>query len=496
MSDNEDQKTVKFKITPSTDLLDLDSTIRLDLGGNQNVVSTSPSNEITSDDFDKTIDGLMDIEELLNSEDNSEPADEVETLSTDDIDFGELDAGIDALSKDLLEPASETDEFVAGDDSLDDLDKPFDENNEDEAMFDFEATIPPGESDNEIDSFLSSPDDLPIVVNEDEEESTETDPLLDIVEDIDLNGDETTEEIEQVEEMPPVIELTEEMLDEPDQPLSPELNDSQDSENNSEGKSDEYEVVEDDGDLNLENISETPELTTTETNVLADATAAIREIAEEEKEMAVSEDEPTISSPVQTPVEQTGSSSSLPAFMGLLGMAVGGFGAWMAYDASNKVADLERQIMNMSPVAKSDQAQGIADIQQRLTKVERRLTGTPTIEAAAPLGSTASTPEKAVPETKAVVKVITPQTSLSEAVAKPGDWVVNLSSHAKESLAIKEQARLQKNGLNAQVHTALVKGRTWYRVQITGFAAKDEAKAQLRDIQQKSGIKGAWIGKK
>lgn len=251
---------------------------------------------------------------------------------------------------------------------------------------------------------------------------------------------------------------------------------------------------ENDGDNRLESIVETPELTTTETNVLADATAAIKEIAEEEKEMATQE----LAAPPesQTPAEQSNGSNLLPILMGLMGIAAGGFGAWMAFDATNQVADLERQIQNMNPAAKSEQAQKISAIQQRLTKIERRLTGTPTIEAAAPLGSTTSKPEKAMPETKAVVKVITPQTRVIETDAKAGGWVVNLSSHAKESLAKREQVRLQNIGLNAQVHTALVKDRTWYRVQITGFANIDEAKAQLRDIQQKSGIKGAWIGKK
>lgn len=494
MSDNKDQETSKIKITPSTDLTDLDSTIRLDLGGSQNVVSTASPNEITSDDFDKTIDGLMDIEELLNNESNSDTSDEQEMLSPDEIDFGELDAGIDALSKDLLETTSETeaddidlndiDLNETNDDSLDDLDKPFNDN--DDAMFDFEQTIPPSEIDDENEFLLSSSDSLSVAPDEnDEVPSVESDSLLDLsddIEEIELN-DVTVEETGESEETPPVIELTEEMLDEPDQPLLPELNDSLSSDDNN-------------GDNSPESVIEIPELTTTETNVLADATAAIKEIAEEEKEMEIAEVESTIPSQIQSPVEQSGSSSSLPMLMGILGMAAGGFGAWMAYDASNQVADLERQIRNMSPAAKSDQTQGIADIQQRLTKVERRLTGTPTIEAAVPLGSAASKPEKAAPETRVVVKPITPQTSVTEAVAKAGGWVVNLSSHAKESLAKREQARLQKAGLNAQVHTALVKERTWYRVQITGFANKNEAKAQLREIQQKSGIKGAWIGKK
>jgi len=274
MSDKEDQKADKFKITPSTDLLDLDSTIRLDLGGNQNVVSTSSSNEVTSNDFDKTIDGLLNIEEMMASENDSATTDEEEitSLSADDIDFDELDAGIDALSKDLLDTASEGGGIGTDENSFDSLDKSFD--NETEAMFDITQPNAPIINDDENEFLLSSSDNLSMTTDENEESpSTETNSLLDISEDIAPEENEAAKEVEEIEDISPVIELTEEMLDEPEQPLLPELNDSQESDH------------ENDGDNLLESIVETPRLTTTETNVLADATAAIKELTEEEKVM-------------------------------------------------------------------------------------------------------------------------------------------------------------------------------------------------------------------
>ncbi|MDX8402849.1 MAG: SPOR domain-containing protein [Mariprofundaceae bacterium] len=463
MSDNNDQKTDKIKITPSMDLSDMDSTIRLDLGGNQNVVSTSPPGQVTSNEFDKTIDGLTDIEEMLDNESSPDTTDEEETLSSDEIDFGDLDAGIDALSKDLLEPGSEIDEM--------------------KTVFNIEESSDSDLSDSDNEFLLSSSDNISMSTDENKEDPlTETDPLLDTVDDIELDENEAIEESKEIEEISPVIELTEEMLDEPEQPLLPELDDLQDS--NEENS----------GDEELDSIVETPELTTTETNVLAGATAAIKEITEEEKENAVQE--PTVVSEIPTPVEHSNSSNSLPVFMGIMGIVAGGFGAWTAYDASNRVADLERQIQSLTPAAQSEQTQNIANIQQRLTKIERRLTGTPTVDAAAPLGSTTSKPEKIMTETKAVVNVITPQTKVVETAAKAGDWVINLSSHVKESLAKREQAHMQTIGVDTQIHTALIKNRTWYRVQVTGLANKGEAKSKLRDIQQKTGIKGAWVGKR
>ena len=74
--------------------------------------------------------------------------------------------------------------------------------------------------------------------------------------------------------------------------------------------------------------------------------------------------------------------------------------------------------------------------------------------------------------------------------------MINISSHVNEKAANKEKARLIKLGLSAEVHSATIKNKVWYRVQVIGFATKNEAKAQLRTIEQRTGIKGAWVGKK
>ena len=123
-----------------------------------------------------------------------------------------------------------------------------------------------------------------------------------------------------------------------------------------------------------------------------------------------------------------GGSNTIPVLFGILGMAVGGFGAWMANDASGKIADLERQLQTLTVTGSSSQDNNISDLQQRLGKIERRLTGTPTIEAAAPL-STSSTPAVVeAPVKPAVVKpvAITPKTPAGSASATSAAWVVNL----------------------------------------------------------------------
>ncbi len=312
------------------------------------------------------------------------------------------------------------------------------------------------------------------------------------------------------EEPQPVVKLTEEMLDEPEEKdgqAEEDMADDLDSPELSTGENSLLsEAVHEFAEKNAEankaalNDTETPELTTTEDDIGED-----EEIPEIDVEVVIPpQPETTALETVEEPVAEaatkpaSGGSNTIPLLFGIMGIAAGGFGAWMAFDATGKVADLERRIQILSATNSHSQDYDMADIQQRLVKVERRLTGTPTLEAAAPLGAppiVESTPSEPADEAVSQSLPATPQTSASPAPSN-GDWVVNVSSHAKEDLALRENARLQSLGLHSEINRARIRERTWYRIQIAGFASKDEAKAKLKDLQQHFGIKGAWIGKR
>jgi len=476
MSDSNDKGS-----TESPADFDFDSTIKLDLSKYSNPAPTSDDESSIDDDFDKTINGLMEIDDLLKEEATtaSEPEQQDSTISSDAIDFDELDAGINALSEDLLQPEEESNEGLTGNEFMSEDDE---KTKESDDIFDLHISDLPDEN--------SSDDENEFLINEPAEATQEL-PLLE------------TGENDSTEEDQPVIELTEEMLDEPEEEEMFETSDDQAIQ----------ELAE---ELDTSEL-DTPELSTNENEFLSEAVnEAAAEIDEDDvPEIDVEEIEvekvntpqaevTPVDEPVNEPVAEpaadapSGGSNTIPVLFGIVGMAVGGFGAWLANDASVKIADLERQIQTISTTGSGSQNRDLADIQQRLGKVERRLTGTPTIQAAAPLG-TSNTPVKTeAPAKPAPVKpaVITPKTPVNSASATDTVWVVNLSSHAKENRATSEQARLSKLGLNAEVHTAQIKGRTWYRVQIIGFTSKDEAKAKLKDVQQRSGVNGAWIGKR
>lgn len=421
----------------SPDDFDFDATVQLNIGKEGNIVSTAASKEITPDDFERTIDGILGINEAI--ENMPEESQKTVTLSNEEIDFDELDTGINALASDTLGKSAA-----------------------------------PETKENE---FLTT---------QKQEKSYKGLPLLGSEE----GGEPDLSDTAGHEKTPPVIELTEEMLDE----------------NIGNGETTD----------NGEPIAEIPSLATSERHVLSNATSAIREISDEDD---LGNDIPL--PPAMQPQAASGGSGVFPVLLALLGIAAGGYGAWMAYDASNRIDELRFQIQTMSPSSMAKRNREIADIQQRLTKIERRLTGTPTVEAAAPLMSSdseAATGEKGTakaPSSKAaapkppaakkpVAKAITPHSEIDATRNAPkateqlskGDWVINLSSHTTKSEALREQERLRKTGLNAEIHTARVKERTWYRIQITGFATKGEAKTQLDDVKKRSGVKDAWIGKK
>ncbi len=74
-------------------------------------------------------------------------------------------------------------------------------------------------------------------------------------------------------------------------------------------------------------------------------------------------------------------------------------------------------------------------------------------------------------------------------------WVVNLVSVDSQHSAEKALKRYKKQGIPAEIYSTVLKGKTWYRLRIGGFASKQEAIAQKKYLTVKHGIKDAWIQK-
>jgi len=77
----------------------------------------------------------------------------------------------------------------------------------------------------------------------------------------------------------------------------------------------------------------------------------------------------------------------------------------------------------------------------------------------------------------------------------PTGWVVNLVSVDSHYAANKALARYKSQGISTEIFPTEIKGKTWYRLRIAGFASKRDATTQKILLADKFGIKDAWIQK-
>lgn len=74
-----------------------------------------------------------------------------------------------------------------------------------------------------------------------------------------------------------------------------------------------------------------------------------------------------------------------------------------------------------------------------------------------------------------------------------GDWVINIGSYVREKIAARKLAEFRKQGVNAAMETATVRGKTLYRVQVPGFISMAEARDHASQVQETLGLKETWI---
>ena len=81
-------------------------------------------------------------------------------------------------------------------------------------------------------------------------------------------------------------------------------------------------------------------------------------------------------------------------------------------------------------------------------------------------------------------------------MSKDGPWVINLVSTARKA----DADRLTKKALSKDIPTEqqqiTVKGKQYWRVQITGFPTAENARAYAETAKQLLGLKDAWIMKR
>ena len=195
---------------------------------------------------------------------------------------------------------------------------------------------------------------------------------------------------------------------------------------------------------------------------------------------------------------------------------------WFGYSAGGQVDELEQQLSSLSQSPRRTPppppATGNAQLQAELRQLAARVNDLAVIiegpishlrqsneetlgalserldaleqkmNAGAPVRSAASKPVDKRPAAQS-----TP-TSTGTAV-KSGGWVINLISLRSEKDAQEEMQRLRKAGVRVEMQRAVADGKTWYRLQVPGFASYAGAKAYIDTVQKQAGVKDAWVAK-
>ena len=74
-------------------------------------------------------------------------------------------------------------------------------------------------------------------------------------------------------------------------------------------------------------------------------------------------------------------------------------------------------------------------------------------------------------------------------------WAINVASYSTADKAQQQRQQLQASGYPAVVVTAKVDGRTWYRVQVSGFPTPAAAHATAVALKTKLGYQRLWVMK-
>jgi len=218
------------------------------------------------------------------------------------------------------------------------------------------------------------------------------------------------------------------------------------------------------------------------------------ETPDKDKNEAASSDNSTIPS---VPAPRTG----LATILALIGI-IGASGAlWMNLNLSERMDQLESKLATMqADTVAMNQRADISALSQRVDELNVQL-GTHLKNIAQKTdnqnkeGSSAPGKKESVAAgtiaTKPTVTAVVPTTR-----SRQGKWVVNLTSFGNASAANKEIKRLKRLGIHAERAKAIIRGKTWYRIRVPGFASRETAEQQRKVLGSKLGIRDTWIGKR
>ena len=118
-----------------------------------------------------------------------------------------------------------------------------------------------------------------------------------------------------------------------------------------------------------------------------------------------------------------------------------------------------------------------------------------TVTSPANMAGPASTRSGSIPNDKTEIGNGTDKEDKSGEMAKPdtGPWIINLLSSRKKQDTDRLAGIATENGIPVVQSRAIVQGKEYWRLQITGFRNAKEAKNYAIPVKKKLGIKEVWI---
>ena len=163
----------------------------------------------------------------------------------------------------------------------------------------------------------------------------------------------------------------------------------------------------------------------------------------------------------------------------------------LAKEALSEVRRVSRRVRELAVIVEGPMGHLRDSTDRRFEAVDARLE---TVEAKlAALDKRLASAQTAAPVRALSEKAAAPKAAV---VAKPkGAWVINLASYTNEAVADAGVERLRRAGVKAIKQSVHQGGRTWYRLQVGGFATREDAEAYGRQVEAKSRFKDTWVSK-
>jgi cell division septation protein DedD len=83
-----------------------------------------------------------------------------------------------------------------------------------------------------------------------------------------------------------------------------------------------------------------------------------------------------------------------------------------------------------------------------------------------------------------------------ETIRDSGLWVINLVSLTHKAAAERFMAKAESRGVTAGLYQMTVRGKDYWRVQVSGFTTAAEAKAKANLVKEKLELKDVWVAKR